>query len=142
MENERELLNVSVLINKSLELVWNAWNDESQMHNWLFISADYETKNPKVDLRLGGSFSYTMASKAGGFDFEYRATYTEIEIYKKIAFTLVDDRKAEVLFSTEAGRTRLQILFEPVVEQDNDVQLIGWQTILINFKHHLESNSF
>lgn len=142
MENEKELLNVSVLINKSLELVWETWNDENQMHNWLFISADYETKNPKVDLRLGGSFSYSMASKVGDFDFEYRATYTEIELFRKIAFTLVDDRKAEVLFSSEAGRTCLQISFESVVEQDNDVQIIGWQTILTNFKNYLESNSF
>lgn len=142
MENEKEILSVSVLINKSLDLVWNTWNDDSQMHNWLFISNEFETKNPRIDLKLGGSFSYSMASKTGDFDFEYRAVYTAIELKKRIAFTLIDGRKAEVKFSTEAKHVHLQIDFEPVVMQDNDVQLAGWQAILTNFKRYVESLSY
>lgn len=137
--DQSEILNVSININQSLDVVWDAWNDEKQMHCWMFISDEYEVKNPRNELKIGGSFSYRMVSGKGGFDFEYSGTYTEIELNKFIAFTMNDGRRTEVVFSVIEDIVRVEIQFESVNEQDVDVQINGWQTMLTNFKLHVES---
>lgn len=119
-------------------MVWDTWNDENQMKYWMFISDDYEVKNPHNDLKIGGGYSYQMVSKNGGFDFDYSGTYTAIELNKFIAFTMNDGRKAEIVFSVIEDVVHIEMQFEPVDEQDIDVQLNGWQALLNNFKNHVE----
>lgn len=136
-----EILNVSIHINQSLDIVWDSWNDENQMKYWMFISHEYEVKNPKNDLRIGGGYSYQMVSKKEALGFDYGGTYTAIELNKFIDFTMKDGRKAEVIFSVIEDIVQIEIRFEAVEEQDTDVQLSGWQALLTNFKNHVESLS-
>jgi uncharacterized protein YndB with AHSA1/START domain len=139
-KKQLDILNVSININQSLDVVWDTWNDENQMKYWMFISDDYEVKNPHNDLRIGGGYSYRMVSKNGGFDFNYSGTYTQIDLMKFIAFTLQDGRQAEVVFSVIEDVVHIDMHFETVQEQDFDVQLQGWQALLIHFKNHVESS--
>lgn len=138
-KGQSEVLNVSVSINQSLDIVWDTWNDESHMQYWMFISDDYEVKDPRNELKIGSGFSYRMVSKNGDFDFEYAGTYTAIELNKFIAFTMKDGRRAEVVFSVIEDIVHIEMQFESVGEQDWDVQLDGWQALLNNFKDHVES---
>ena len=139
MENEQtQMLTVSVNINQSLDVVWDTWNDENQMANWMFISDEYEVMNPKNDLTIGGGYSYSMVSKDGGFNFEYSGTYTHIDFMKYITFELKDGRGVEVVFSVIEDYVNIEMRFEAVAEQDTDVQVIGWQALLVNFKNLVE----
>lgn len=138
-KKQLEIISVNITIHQSLEFVWDTWNDENQMKYWLFLSDDYEITNPKNDLRIGGGYSYLMKSKEGGFDFEYKATYKQIELKKFIAFTLSDSRRVEVAFFEVEDVVHIEIRFEAVREQDLDVQLQGWQKLLFNFKNHIEN---
>lgn len=138
MEKER-VLSVSIDINQSLDSVWDTWNDEKHMRYWLFISDDYEVKNSRNDLRIGGGYSYRMVSRNGGVDFDYGGTYTAIELGKYIAFTMKDGRKGEIEFSVIEDVVHLEVKFEAVEEQDANVQLDGWQALLNHFKNHVES---
>lgn len=134
-----EILNVSIHINQSLDIVWDSWNDENQMKYWMFISDEYEVRHPKNDLKIGGGYSYEMISKKDGVSFDYGGTYIAIELNSFIAFKMKDGRKAEVIFSVIEDVVQIEIRFEAVEEQDVDVQLNGWQSLLNNFKHHVES---
>lgn len=138
MEKER-VLSVSIDINQSLDSVWDTWNDEKHMRYWLFISDDYEVKDARNDLRIGGGYSYRMVSRNGGADFDYGGVYTSIELGSYIAFTMKDGRKGEIEFSVIEDVVHLEVKFEAVEEQDANVQLNGWQALLNHFKNHVES---
>lgn len=138
-KDQLEILNVSININQSLDVVWDTWNDENQMYYWMFTSPDYEVKNAHNHLAIGGGYTYQMVSKNGGVDFDYGGTYTAIELNHFIAFTMTDGRKAEIVFSVIEDVVHIEMQFEAVEEQDEDVQLNGWQMLLNNFKNHVES---
>lgn len=138
-KDQLEILNVSININQSLDVVWDTWNDENQMKYWMFTSPDYEIKNAHNHLSIGGGYAYRMVAKSGGVDFDYGGTYTAIELNKFIAFTMTDGRKVEIVFSVIEDVVHIEMQFEAVEEQDADVQLNGWQALLNNFKNHVES---
>lgn len=140
MENkQREILSVGVTINQSLDRVWDTWVDQNHMQYWMVISSDYEVKDAKNDLKIGGGFSYKMCSKIGNIQFDYAGIYVAIELKRLLAFTMNDDRKVEVLFSVIEDVVHIELNFEAVNEQDLDVQIQGWQAMLNYFKKHVES---
>lgn len=140
MENkQREILSVGVTINQSLDRVWDTWVDQNHMQYWMVISSDYEVKDAKNDLKIGGGFSYKMCSKIGDIQFDYAGTYVAIELKRLLAFTMNDDRNVEVLFSVIEDVVHIELNFEAVNEQDLDVQIQGWQAMLNYFKKHVES---
>lgn len=140
MENkQREILSVGVTINQSLDRVWDTWVDQNHMQYWMVISSDYEVKDAKNDLKIGGGFSYKMCSKIGKIQFDYAGIYVAIELKRLLAFTMNDDRKVEVLFSVIEDVVHIELNFEAVNEQDLDVQIQGWQAMLNYFKKHVES---
>lgn len=139
MENkQREILSVGVTINQSLDRVWDTWVDQNHMQYWMVISSDYEVKDAKNDLKIGGGFSYKMCSKIGDIQFDYAGTYVAIELKRLLAFTMNDDRNVEVLFSVIEDVVHIELNFEAVNEQDLDVQIQGWQAMLNYFKKHVE----
>ena len=80
-----------------------------------------------------------MVSKETGVSFQYGGTYTHIELNHFIAFELNDCRKVEIELTSIEDVVFIKIQFEPVLEQDLDVQQEGWQNILNNFKNYVES---
>ena len=74
-----------------------------------------------------------------GFDFE--GTFTAIDPQKNIEYSLDDDRKVTVRFEDSAEGVRVIETFEAEDELTGEQQRQGWQAILNNFKHYVESKN-
>ncbi|HEY0092519.1 MAG TPA: SRPBCC domain-containing protein, partial [Flavobacterium sp.] len=92
------------------------------------------------DLREGGIFLATMASKDGKISFDFGGTYNEVVIGKKLAYSLGDGRQVEVNFDSDGNRTIVTETFDAEGQHSLEMQKNGWQSILDNFKKYVESN--
>jgi uncharacterized protein YndB with AHSA1/START domain len=81
-----------------------------------------------------------MEAKDGSFGFDFVATYDKIEEHKNIAYTMEDGRKANIIFDTNGTETNLSIEFEAESSNPVEMQKMGWQAILNNYKKYTESN--
>ena len=101
---------------------------------WNFASADWHCPTATNNLRIGQSFSYTMAAKDGSMSFEFKGIYDNVKLYKYINFTFDDGRKVEITFLANGEQTEFIEIFEAEVANDIEMQRAGWQAILDNFK--------
>lgn len=127
-------------INASLEKVWDFWNTPKHIMNWNAASPDWHCPKSENDLRVGGTFSATMAAKDGSFSFDFGGTYDLVKLHEKIAYTLGDGRKVEIHFSKKGNGTHVKETFDPESENPLEMQKGGWQAILNNFKSYTETN--
>ncbi len=93
------------------------------------------------DLRAGGAFSFTMAAKDGSVSFDFGGTYDRVEENKEIAYTIGDGRHVIVTFSAVSDGVKVVEQFEAEKTHSHEQQQGGWQSILNNFKSHVESSS-
>jgi len=134
------MITVSVKIEAPMEKVWNYFTQPAHIVNWNFASDDWHTPYAENDLTVNGLFKYTMAAKDGSFSFYFWGNYTQIETHKTIAYTMGDGRKAILHFSENNNQTEIVELFDPENENPEEMQQIGWQSILNNFKKYVEQN--
>jgi uncharacterized protein YndB with AHSA1/START domain len=80
-----------------------------------------------------------MAAKDGSSSFDFEGVYSNVEINKRIEYTIADGRRVEVNFSTEGGKTKIVESFEAEDTHTIEMQHGGWQAILDSFKKHTES---
>lgn len=132
-------ITVEATVNASVEKVWNCWITPAHIMQWNNASPDWHTPKSENDLREGGKFSATMAAKDGSFSFDFGGIHTEIKPHELIASTLGDGRKMAVRFIAEGGTTKVVESFEPEGENPLEMQQAGWQSILDNFKKHVEA---
>jgi hypothetical protein len=66
--------------------------------------------------------------------------YDEIKENKLITYTMVDGRKAKIIFINEGNATKVIETFEAENENSIELQQGGWQAILNNFKKYSEGN--
>ena len=130
--------NTEVTINQSIEKIWEFWNDPKHITQWYFASDDWECPKASNDLRAGGHFSYTMASKDKQFSFDFEGDYLSIEWHQSISYQLSDGRKVitEFILHQEGYQVRQHVDAE--TENSVEMQQKGWQNILENFKKHVE----
>ncbi len=141
MENtERIKITVTADIAAPLATVWNKWTTPSDIMQWNNASDDWHTPAATNDLRTGGSFSCTMAAKDGSFSFEFGGTYDAVIMHQRIAYTMGDGRKAEVIFKENNGSTNITETFDAESQNPPEMQQAGWQAILNNFKKYAETN--
>ena len=140
MENKKVKITVEVTVNASLEKAWDYFTLPEHLTQWNFASEDWHCPKASSDLRTGGKFSATMAAKDGSMSFEFGGTYDEVLKHKKIAYTMGDDRKVEVIFSSNNNSTQVVETFEAESENSIELQKSGWQAILTNFKKYTEAN--
>lgn len=136
-------ITVRTTINAPVEEVWSRWTEPRHIVRWNNASGDWLTTYAINDLKPGGRFMSRMESLDGSEGFDFSGTYTKVETYRRIAYTMDDDRKAEVTFTPDGDRTIVDETFE--TEQTNPVELQrqGWQSILDNFRNYAEnSNGF
>ena len=140
MENKKVKITVEVTVNASLEKAWDYFTLPEHLTQWNFASEDWHCPKASSDLRTGGKFSATMAAKDGSMSFDFGGTYDEVLKHKKIAYTMGDDRKVEVIFSSNNNSTQVVETFEAESENSIELQKSGWQAILTNFKKYTEAN--
>ena len=120
--------------------VWEYWNQPEHIKQWAFASDDWHVPASENDLRTGGKFSTTMAAKDGSFSFDFGGVYTQVKEHKLIEYTLGDERKVSILFSSIGDATKIVETFEAEDTHSVEMQQSGWQAILDNFKKYTEAN--
>lgn len=136
-ENKRITVEATIYI--PIAKVWNCWTDPKHITKWNNASDDWHTPTAENDLRVGGKFSYRMEAKDGSMGFDFWGTYTRIEPFQFIGYTLGDERKVEISFLTEGNKTRIIETFDPEDINSVELQKTGWQAILNNFKKYVET---
>ncbi|MBX2974232.1 MAG: SRPBCC family protein [Flavobacteriales bacterium] len=132
-------ITVSTLVNKPVAHVWNCWTGPAHIMQWNAASDDWHCPKASNDLRTGGKFSSTMAARDGSFSFDFEGVYDDVQMHKRLAYTMSDGRTCEILFTQEAGGTRVTESFDAETMNSVEMQQAGWQAILDRFKAYAEA---
>ncbi len=135
------LLVVSSIVNAPIQQVWQYWNQPEHIINWNFASEDWHCPKAENNLIVNGEFHYLMAAKDASFSFDFWGTYTSIEFEKSIEIILGDGRKVSIYFEALPNGTKVTESFEPESENSLELQKMGWQSIVDNFKKYVERKS-
>ena len=92
-----------------------------------------------LDLTLGGKFNYRMQAKDGSMGFDFEGKFTSINENEGIEFALDDDRKVRISFLETDQGIHVTETFEAEDGHSAEQQKKGWQSILDNFKKHVEA---
>lgn len=132
-------ITIETTINADIESVWAAWNTPDDIKQWNAASDDWHTTNSAVDLRVGGGFSSRMEAKDGSMGFDFEGTYTNIVKPKLIEYKMADGRTVTVKFAQLDDGVKVTETFDAEDEHEAELQRQGWQSILNNFAHYVES---
>ncbi|WP_099372221.1 SRPBCC family protein [Sphingobacterium sp. 1.A.5] len=138
---EKKRIHIESLINAPLDLVWDTYNNPEDIKQWNHASDDWHCPSSQNDLRVGGKFNNKMAAKDGSFEFDFEGTYTEVTPKNSISYVLGDNRTTDMKFQDENGMTKVLIDFDAEETNPEEMQREGWQSILDNFKKHVESKA-
>lgn len=140
MSAEKTVITVATEVNAPAEKVWNYFNAPEHIVKWGSPSPDWHTTKAENDARTGGTFLYRMEAKDGSFGFDFGGVYDNVQPHEAIAYTMGDGRKVNITFVQEDGATKLTEAFEAESENPLEMQQMGWQAILDNFKSYTENN--
>lgn len=132
------MITVKCKVEAPIEEVWNFWTTPGHITNWNNASDDWHTPYAENDLRVGGKFKFTMASKDGTMSFDFEGEYTEVKNNSFIEYKLADGRKVDVYFIGLEDGVEIIESFDPENENSEEMQREGWQAILDNFKKYAE----
>ncbi|MBP6795658.1 MAG: VOC family protein [Saprospiraceae bacterium] len=135
----KPVIKVSATIGLSVLRIWPLWTTPSHIIKWNFASPDWHTPRASFDLQVGGKFTSRMEAKDGSSGLEFEGILTEVIPLQKIAYTKSDNRKVVVTFQKNGDQTFVTEEFEAESENSLELQEMGWQSILINFKAYAES---
>lgn len=132
-------IEVSVSVQTSVEKVWEFFTDPKHVVNWNFANDEWHCPRAESDFRVGGEFVYRMEAKSGEMGFDFGGVFEEIVEFQKFSYRLGDNRGVEVLFLSNNGTTTVKEIFDAEDENSAEMQRLGWQAILENFKKYVES---
>jgi uncharacterized protein YndB with AHSA1/START domain len=80
-----------------------------------------------------------MEAKDGSMGFDFQGVYQTIKTNELIEYAIEDGRKVRTEFTSSGNKTEIFEIFETESTNPVEMQRSGWQTILDNFKHYVES---
>ncbi len=98
---DKNAITVSAKVAAPANRVWDCWTNPSHIVKWNHASDDWHTPSATNDLRTGGIFTSRMEAKDGSFGFDFEGVYDEVVVLKKIAYTMADGRKVQILFENK-----------------------------------------
>jgi uncharacterized protein YndB with AHSA1/START domain len=131
-------ISADITIAAPIEKVWRAYTAPEDIKQWNAASDDWHTTTATVDLRVGGTFSSRMEEKDGSMGFDFAGTYTKIVENQLIEYSF-GDRNARVEFSNTPAGVTVHVSFDSESTYPIEQQRQGWQSILNNFKKHVEA---
>ncbi|MBL0913390.1 MAG: SRPBCC family protein [Bacteroidia bacterium] len=134
-----EQITVTSSVNAPVERVWEYWTNPQHIMRWNSASEDWHTPRAENDLRAGGKFSSRMEARDGSMGFDFEGVYDEVEPHSLISYTMADGRKVRISFSENDGFTEVRETFDPEGTNPVEMQRMGWQAILDNFKKYSEA---
>lgn len=132
------MITISTTIIAPIQKVWDCWTNPDHVKHWNNATPDWHTPHAESDFTVGGKFLYRMEAKDGSFGFDFVGQFTHIEPNTKLSLVLGDGRKVDVEFTEVENGTEVIEHFEPEQENPHDMQQMGWQMILDNFKQYVE----
>jgi uncharacterized protein YndB with AHSA1/START domain len=132
-------ITVDTTISAPIGQVWRAYTTPADIKQWNAASDDWHTTSASVDLRVGGNFSSRMEAKDGSMGFDFAGTYTKIVENQLIAYSF-GDREAQVEFANSPAGVTVRVTFDSESTHSIEQQRQGWQSILSNFKKHVEAH--
>ena len=139
-KNNLLMITVKCTVEAPIEQVWNLWTTPEHIMKRNNASDDWHTSYAENDLRVGGRFKSTMASKDGTMSFDFEGEYTKVENYSMIEYKLADNRKIDIYFVGLEDGVQIIESFDPETQNPEEMQRGGWQAILDNFKRYVENN--
>lgn len=134
-------ITIETEVKASPATVWNAWVTPEDITSWNFAIDEWHCPKAEINLEVGEKFNYRMEAKDGSMGFDFVGTFTEITPHQSIRFQLEDSRVVTVEFTGTAEGVRVVETFDAEDENSAEQQKQGWQSILINFKKHVENKS-
>lgn len=131
-------ITVQTTINAPLEKVWTCWTDPAHITGWAFAADDWEAPAAENDIRTGGTFKTVMAAKDKSASFDFAGTYTNVKDLELIEYVMTDGRQVRITFKEIPEGVGVRETFDPEKENTLELQRSGWQSILENFKKHVE----
>ena len=132
-------ITVSTTVHAPIDAVWKAYTTPEDIMQWNAASDDWHTTASTVDLRVGGIFSSRMEAKDGSMGFDFAGTYTQV-IPNELLEYAFGDRTARISFAENPDGTTVTVSFDAESTHSIEQQEYGWQSILNNFKKHVESH--
>ncbi len=132
-------ISIETLVDVPIEKAWLVWTLPEHITKWNNASDDWHTPHADNDLKTGGKFSSRMEAKDGSMGFDFSGIYDEVKINERIAYSLNDGRKVQIIFQGMGNKTKISETFEAETENTIELQKGGWQAILNNFKKYTES---
>lgn len=131
-------ISIEVIINAPISKVWKAWTAPDDITQWNFATPEWHCPRAEIELKPGGKFSYRMEAKDGSMGFDFAGEFTAVEELSLIKIHLGDNREVEVRFTENGEAVNVTEIFEAEDENSAEQQKQGWQSILNNFKAHVE----
>jgi len=132
-------ITIETEVQAPLATVWEAWVTPEDITSWNFPIDEWCCPRAEIDLQVGGKFNYRMEAKDGSVGFDFEGSFTKVEPRDSIHLVLEDDRVVTVEFIEKANGVRVVETFCAENENSPEQQKQGWQSILNNFKKHVES---
>jgi uncharacterized protein YndB with AHSA1/START domain len=132
-------ITVENIVKAPIAEVWRAYTTPEDIIQWNAASDDWHSTTATVDLRVGGSFCSRMEAKDGSTGFDFEGTYTKIVKEELIEYDF-GDRQAQITFKESPEGVVVRVRFDPENEFPIEYQQAGWQSILDNFKRHVEKS--
>lgn len=131
-------ITVETNVNTTLDRAWQGWISPDDIIQWNFASQDWCCPKAQIQLEVGKRFNYRMEAKDGSFGFDFEGTFTKIILKKYIEYKLDDARLVSITFEDLTDQVRIIETFDTENINSVDLQKQGWQSILDNFKKHIE----
>ena len=132
------IITVKTTVAAPVEIVWQLFTEPEHITQWNNASPEWHTPKAENDLRPEGRFTYTMAARDGSMSFDFSGTYTEVIENKSIKYIIDDERTVELIFEDMDDTTIITEKFQPETTNPIEMQQMGWQAILDNFKVYAE----
>jgi uncharacterized protein YndB with AHSA1/START domain len=131
-------IEISTEVFVPVSTAWEFWCNPKHVMGWNFAADTWHCPRAENELEEGKQFNDELAARDGSITFDFIGTFDRIIPEELLQITLGDGRKMEVHFeATEQGCKVLE-RFEPESENSREMQEMGWQAILNNFKSYTE----
>lgn len=132
-------IEIEAIVGSRIDKIWALWTLPEHITKWHSASPDWHTPKVIQDLRKGGKFNFRMEARNGGYGFDFCGTYLVIKPNELLEFVLDDGRNVRIEFIDNDAQTQIIETFELENSNTIEMQTMGWQAILDNFKHYAES---
>lgn len=137
--SDNSFLKVEISINKPVDMVWECWTNPADIKLWNVPFPNWHSPEVVNDVREGGLFSFRMEAIDGSEGFDHAGKYDKVIKNQVIEYTVSDNRKSIIEFVANGNTTILSETFESEKETPIDLQKDFCESVLLNFKKHVES---